>query len=124
MFRVVAIQAGTAILVAIVAAVLAGGRGAASALVGGFACVVPNALFAAHLALRSLLPPPNTDEGSSHATRVAVGLLAGEFLKVFLTIALLALAAKTLPGLVWPALIASIMATLLVPPAAHFWRPH
>jgi ATP synthase protein I len=124
MFRVVAIQAGTAFGVAIVAAVLAGMRGAESALWGGFACVLPNALFAAHLKLRTLIPPPDTVEGSSHATRVAVGLLAGEFLKVFLTIALLALGPKVFPGLVWPALIASVMATLLVAPAAHFWRPN
>ncbi len=131
MFRVVRIQFVTALIVAALAGAIAGGHAALSALLGGLACVVPNGMFALHVALhaasfsRKRQGPggeSNDSAGGSAAGAPMLAILLGEFFKVLLTLALLALAAVSDPELVWPALIASICAVLLVQPAAFARR--
>jgi len=122
MFRVVKLQAGTTLLASVVAGLLAGPAAAVSALLGGLACTVPNALFALHLTVQQRLPSPGGQEDPKAATRAALGLLAGEFLKVFLTIALMAIAGQAYGAMVWPAMILTIIAVLAVMPAAVAWR--
>jgi ATP synthase protein I len=118
MLRVVLFQCVAMMVVAAAAAALAGGVAAVSAILGGLACILPNGLLALHLALLSRLPAK--DRGS--AVGRALGILAGEFLKVLLTIALLVLVGTSYRNLVWPALIAAISAVLLIQPAAYAFR--
>lgn len=97
LFQVVAILA-----VAALAAVLAGSRGAQSALAGGAAYFLPNLLFV----LRLQLAMAARQAG-------AVGFLVGEAVKLAAVIALLIF----LPRIIevnWPALIAGLFAVLFV----------
>lgn len=94
------------VVCAVVAALawIIGGAGAGlSALVGAAIYAVPNSLLAFRLLLNTLRP-----DGGSPAT-----VLVGEFLKVGLVVALLWLTAR-LGGesLVWPALLAGLVAAL------------
>jgi ATP synthase protein I len=122
MFRVVALQAGTTLLGSILAAAIFGWPAAFSALLGGMACTLPNALFALQLTMRARLPSPGSREGPRAAANAAVGLLAGEFFKVILTVALMVAAARGYPQMVWPAMILALIAALMVQPAAYAWR--
>jgi F0F1-type ATP synthase assembly protein I len=117
MFRVVFFQFVTTAIVAAVAAAVAGEHAALSALAGGLACTLPNGLFALHLALPIRKPAPEGD-GARAAASAALRLLVGEFLKVVLTAALLALVLLGYRQLVWPALMLSVCAVLIVQPVA------
>jgi ATP synthase protein I len=123
MFRVVAAQFLTSLLVAAGAWLIGGHRAAVSSLLGGLACALPNGLFALNLAW--LGHPPQSravDGGSGRARTYAVALLVGEFIKVVLTIGLLALIVRTVRGLVWSALIVAVIAVLLMQAAALIRR--
>ena len=123
MFRIVAVQCIASAAVAAIAAAIAGSSAAWSALLGGLACALPNGLFALHLAtVGHLRRAPAVRSGSALASAGAISILAGELAKLALTAALLALLVWGLPSLVWPALIASIAAVLLVQPFAMAWR--
>ena len=123
MFRVVAAQFLTSLIVAAGAWVIGGHRAAISSLLGGLACALPNGLFALNLArLSHGSKPRSTDSGAGDTKSYALALLVGEFIKVVLTIGLLVLIARTVGGVVWPALIASVAAVLLIQPAALAWR--
>jgi F0F1-type ATP synthase assembly protein I len=123
MFRVVAAQFLTSLLVAAGAWMIGGHRAAVSSLLGGLACTLPNGLFALHLAWLGRVPRPRAiDNGSGRATAYALALLGGEFLKVLLTIGLLILIARTVQGLVWLALILGVSAVLLMQAAALIRR--
>jgi ATP synthase protein I len=123
MFRVVAVQLLTSLLVAAGAWVIGGHRAAISSLLGGLACALPNGLFALNLARLSHGSRPRAADGGAGSTQsYALALLVGEFLKVALTIGLLVLIARAVPGVVWPALIVAVIAVLLMQSAALIRR--
>jgi ATP synthase protein I len=109
MFRLVALQALVTTVVALVAWPIGGAAAGLSALLGGLACVVPNALFALRLVIvarRSLAA------GDTDGTRHVVAFFFGEFVKVGLTLLLLVAVAATYKDLVWVALIVAVIASL------------
>ena len=95
MFRAILLQVVATVLVAAVFAVVAGARGAVSALLGGAACVVPNFMFALRLYALSKKP------GASYAAN----FFLGEFVKVVATVAILALVVREYTDLHWPSML-------------------
>ena len=89
MFRIVGLQIVATLIVALAAWPLGGVSAAISALLGGAACVVPNALFALRLMIAARRP---------QGTDMAV-FFVGEFVKIGSTIALLALIAGRHAGI-------------------------
>jgi ATP synthase protein I len=120
MFRVVAVQVLTSMLVAVGAWVIGGHLAAVSSLLGGLACALPNGLFALSLARLGHRPRSRTVHGGSGS--FAIALLVGEFIKVVLTIGLLILIARTVKDVVWSALIVAVSAVLLMQGAALIRR--
>ena len=119
MFRIVAVQCIASLVVAASAAAIAGSQAAWTALLGGLACALPNGLFALHLTyLGRLRQQPGARAGSAGVLTV----LIGELSKLALTIGLLALLVLGFRGIVWPALIVSVGAVLLIQPLALAWR--
>ena len=114
MLRAVKLQALLTALVAVAAWVLGGPRAAASAALGGAACVLPNAGFALWLQARRAAPADGLTplEQQSQASRQVVFFFVGEFAKVLATVALILLVALTFKGLVWMALIVAVIAVL------------
>jgi ATP synthase protein I len=102
MFRIVGLQILATLIVALAAWPLGGVKAAISALLGGAAVVVPNALFALRLAIAARRPQ-GTDMGV---------FFVGEFVKIGSTVALLALTAWAWKDLVWLALIVAVVAAL------------
>ena len=101
--RTVALQWAVVLALSAAAWVWPGRAGALSLLAGGAAVAVPNALLALWLTLRM------RRAGVVSAAR----LLAGEALKIGLTIGMLAAVARTWqPAVVWPALIVGVIAAL------------
>jgi ATP synthase protein I len=121
MSRVVLAQFVAAVALGLAGAAVGGGAAGWTALLGGLACAVPNALFALNLAVlgrvRGSAQAPSADAAAALLT-----LLLGEFCKVLLTAALLALVVWMYKDVVWPALIASVCAVLLVQAFALAWR--
>lgn len=104
MFRIVGLQIVATLAVALVAWLLGGPLAALSALLGGSACVVPNALFALRLTMSAR---------RSRGGGAGVGeFFVGEFIKIGSTIALLALIAWLWKDVVWLALIVAVIAAL------------
>jgi ATP synthase protein I len=103
MWKVVFLQIGTLATVALATGLLAGRSAAVSAVLGGAAYVLPNALFVARL-----------------KTAAAIGraggatLLVWELIKVALVIGILAGIARYSTDLHWIALLAGLSATLVV----------
>jgi ATP synthase protein I len=126
MFRIVVFQIITSLVVAGVAGPLGGWPAAWSALFGGLACALPNALFALHLALMSQMRVRMRKGLSAHAGPPASGsampLVIGEICKLLLTIGLLALLVRSYERVDWLSLIFSVCAVLLVQPFAVVWR--
>ena len=122
MFRVVVVQFLTSMVVAAGAWAIGGQHAAVSSLLGGFACTLPNGLFALNLAWLGHLPQSRAGNCGSGRAKYALTLLAGEFIKVVLTIGLLFLIARTVRDVVWPALIAGVAAVLLMQGAALIRR--
>jgi ATP synthase protein I len=121
MFRIVRVQAITALLVAIAAGLAAGTHAAVTALLGGLAVTVPNGLFALKLAHLARRRECGAEEARRHPGAVPAGaasLLAGELVKVALIAGLLGLLAWADRDAVWPALTLSVCAVLLVQPFA------
>ena len=102
MFRVVLLQAVAAIVAIAAAGVFFGLRGAMSAGIGGGICVLPSFLFALHLKFAA------RRWSSSYTTN----LFVGEFVKVMLTLGLLALVIKQYAGLHWPSLLIGMVLAL------------
>ena len=113
MFRIVGLQILATLIVALVAWPLGGANAAVSALLGGAACVVPNALFALRLAIAARRP---------QGTDMAV-FFVGEFVKIGSTIALLALIAWAWKDVVWLAMIVAVIAALKSYLIALLFRP-
>ena len=123
MFRVIALQFLTSMVVAAGAWMIGGQRAAVSSLLGGLACTLPNGLFALNLAwLGRRRPSRAGTSGSGRARKYALALLVGEFIKVVLTIGLLALIARTVRDVVWSALIVGVIAVVLMQAAALIRR--
>lgn len=102
MFRIVGLQLLATLVVALIAWPAGGANAAVSALLGGAACVVPNALFALRLAAAARRP-----QGTSLGT-----FFVGEFVKLGSTVALLALIGWLWKDVVWLALIVAVVAAL------------
>jgi ATP synthase protein I len=81
LIKVILLQSGLVAVVAAIAAGLVGARGAISALVGGFAYILPNLLFV----LRMALAPERTS---------VLTFFAGEFFKIAGTIGILVVAVR------------------------------
>ena len=122
MFRVVALQFLTLMVVAASAWIIGGHRAAVSSLLGGLACALPNGLFALTLTRFSRASKPRANGGAPPGAGYALALLVGEFIKVVLTIGLLVLIARTVRDLVWLALIVGVSAVLLMQAAAVIRR--
>jgi ATP synthase protein I len=113
-WRVVAVQALTGVCMAIIAGLWSGDKVlAASVLYGAAAVVVPGALMARGMTsqLSSLNP------GVS-----AVSFMLWEFAKIGISVAMLVLAPKVVPGLSWPALLVALIVCIKVYWVALSWR--
>lgn len=102
MFKAVLFQLIATLFGAALAAALFGVQGAYSAAAGGLACVLPNALFALKLAAT----------GGRAPASYPAAFFVGEFIKVAAIVGLLALAAMTIEGLHWGALLIGMVLAL------------
>ena len=112
-WRVIAAQVVLGALAAAVAAGIAGTIGAWSAAYGAAVVVVPGTLMArgATSRLSSLSPMVS-----------AMSMLWWGFVKMALSVAMLVLAVRIVPGLVWPALLASMVLCMQSYWFALLWR--
>lgn len=112
-WRVIAAQLVLGVVAAVVAGLVAGRAGAVSALYGAAVVVVPGALMArgATSRLSSLSPMVS-----------AVSMLAWGFVKMAASVALLVLASRIVPGVVWPVLLASMVLCMQSYWFALLWR--
>jgi ATP synthase protein I len=101
-------------LLALVAAVLAGGDGAMSAAAGGSISIIAG-LAAALVASR---------DRAKHAGGVVVGALTAEAVKVGLVVLLLWLVLANYPGAVVPVLVGSFVVTIVIFSMAFFVRDY
>ncbi len=104
-WTVVGLQSLAGAVVAIVAYGVAGSTAALSALFGCLVVMVPAALFAGGMRAWLVRLQP---------ALALFGFAFGELLKIALTVVLLLLAPRLLPGLSWPAMLAGLVATLQV----------
>lgn len=102
MFKLVFLQAASALIGVLIGAAMAGLRGAVSAGLAGLACVLPSLLFAGYLKT-SARPAGGVQ---------AIAMLFGEAFKIFLTIAFLMLLPWFYPGLIWGAVVMGLIVTL------------
>ncbi len=105
MFRVIRLQLIAIIIAVALAGLLAGGRGSVSAAIGGGVVVLPNFLFALRLMAASA--------NRAGVTRAGLFIFY-EFLKLALTLVLLAVAIKLYTDLNWPSMLLSMAITLQV----------
>lgn len=112
-WRVVAAQVVIGVLVAAAAGIVAGTIGAISALYGAAVVFVPGALMArgATSRLSSLSPAIS-----------AASMLSWSFIKIGVSVAMLVLAARIVPGVVWPALLAAMVLSMQSYWFALLWR--
>ncbi len=102
MHRLLLTQLATSLAAAALAGLIAGQHALISALLGGLCCVLPNGLFALRLHIGALKP----------GTLSAVTFFIGEFVKIAMTVALLAAVALWYRDLNWLALIAAFIVAL------------
>ena len=112
-WRVVAAQVALGLAAAAVAGLLVGAVGAASALCGAAVVALPGAVMArgATSRLSSLSPAIS-----------AVSMMSWAFAKIALSVAMLVLAARIVPGVVWPALLGSMVLCMQSYWFALLWR--
>ena len=112
-WRVIAAQVVLGVVAVVVAGLVAGRAGAVSALYGAAVVVVPGALMArgATSRLSSLSPMVS-----------AVSMLAWGFVKMAASVALLVLASRIVPGVVWPVLLTSMVLCMQSYWFALLWR--
>jgi len=104
-FRVLRLQLIAIIIAVVLAGLLAGERGSISAAIGGGAVLLPNFLFALRLMAAS----------ARRAGITTAGLfIVYEFLKLALTLVLLAVAIWLYADLNWPCMLLSMAITLQV----------
>lgn len=99
MFRAIVHQALAVLVLTLGCVGLQGWETGASALVGGSCILVPNALFALRLSMSRGRRPES----------YPLVFFLGEVIKVMATGLLMAASAKSMPWLVWPAMIGSIV---------------
>ena len=102
MLRLIFIQLASTLVAAVVAAMIGGVHAFNSALLGGLCCVVPNGLFALRLYVSAKRP----------GTLNPMTFFFGEFTKIAMTVALLALVDWWYRVLNWLALIAAFIVAL------------
>jgi ATP synthase protein I len=112
-WRVIAAQLVLGVLAATVAGLVAGRAGAVSALYGAAVVIVPGALMArgATSRLSSLSPIVS-----------ALSMLGWAFAKMAASVAMLVLASRIVPGVVWPVLLAAMVLCLQSYWFALLWR--
>ena len=112
-WRVVAAQLALGVVAAALAGLVAGAMGAVSALYGAAVVALPGALMArgATSRLSSLSPAIS-----------AASMLSWAFAKIALSVVMLVLAARIVPGVVWPALLASMVLCMQSYWFALLWR--
>ena len=111
-WRVVAAQAAAGLVCVLIGWLLStGGALAWSALYGAAAVVVPNALLARGMTKQV-----------GNAVSMAAGFLVWEMLKIAAAIGFLLIAAKVVPHLSWPALLATMVVCMKVSWFALLWR--
>lgn len=114
-WRVVAWQIAVGAVVALVAWGLTGRQNIGwSAAYGALAVVIPAVVFARGLMGRF---------SSLNAGTAAVGFMAWEMVKIFVSIALLAMAPKWVSALSWPALLVGLVVTMKVYWVALAFKP-
>lgn len=102
MLRLILTQLATTLAAAVAAATFGGVHAFYSALLGGLCCVVPNGLFALRLYVSARRP----------GTLNPMTFFFGEFTKIAMTVALLALVVWWYRELNWLALIAAFIVAL------------
>jgi ATP synthase protein I len=102
MLRIVLLQIAATLLTGLMAGLIGGRHALFSALLGGLCCVVPNALFALRLFANAQKPG-----GANPMT-----FFIGEFVKIALTVALLAATVLLYRELNWLALLAAFIVAL------------
>ena len=115
LWTVVAGQAGTGVVVALLAWMLTGNvQMFWSAGYGALAVVFPAAVFARGL---------SKQKSASHGSAALVGFFVWELVKIALTVAMLVAAPKLVEGLNWLALLAGFVVTMKVYWVAMWFRP-
>jgi ATP synthase protein I len=113
-WRVVALQAAVGVTVAVLAGAATGRVDVFwSVLYGAGVVVVPAVLMARGMTSRLSLLSPGAG---------AVSFMLWEFVKILVSIVMLAMAPKLVPGLSWPALLAGLVVGLKVYWFALLWR--
>lgn len=113
-WRVVAVQAAVGVVMAAFAWLFFHPRGMAwSVLYGAATVVLPGALMARGMTSRLSSLAPGVS---------AVSFMLWEFGKIAVSIAMLALAPKLVPGLSWPALLVALIVCIKVYWVALSWR--
>jgi ATP synthase protein I len=113
-WRVVAVQAGVGLLVALVWWLVSGEPSAGwSALYGAAVVVVPGALMARGMTSRLTGMNPGVS---------AVSFMLWEFLKIGVSVAMLVLAPRWVQALSWPALLVALVVCIKVYWFALLWR--
>jgi ATP synthase protein I len=112
-WRVIAAQLVLGAVAAAIAGLVAGALGAVSALYGAAVVVIPGALMArgATSRLSSLSPVVS-----------AVSMLGWGFVKMAVSVAMLVLASRIVPGVVWPVLLAAMVLCMQSYWFALLWR--
>lgn len=113
-WRVVAVQAVIGLVMAALAWLITGKQGFVwSVLYGAATVVVPGALMARGMTSRLTSMAPGVS---------AVSFMLWEFGKIGVSVAMLALAPKLVPGLSWPALLVALIVCIKVYWVALSWR--
>lgn len=110
-WRVVAAQALAGLVCALLAMAWGGSGAAWSAAYGAAAVVLPNALLARGMTRRT-----------GNAVASAAGFMFWEMLKIGVSIAMLVIAARVVPDLSWPVLLATMVVGMKVNWLALLWR--
>ncbi|MGE4240879.1 ATP synthase subunit I [Ramlibacter sp.] len=114
-WRVVAGQAVVAVVTALAAWAFTGKQNVGwSAFYGAMAVVIPAAVFARGLTGRF---------SSLNAGTAAIGFLLWEMVKIGISVAMLMLAPKLVPGLSWPALLVGLILAMKVYWVALAFKP-
>ena len=113
-WRVIVVQAAVGLVMAAVGGLVAGQQGYVwSVLYGAATVVVPGALMARGMTSRLTSLAPGVS---------AVSFMLWEFGKIGVSVAMLALAPKLVPGLSWPALLVALIVCIKVYWVALSWR--
>lgn len=113
-WRVIVVQGGVGVIVALLAGLLTGSKVVAlSALYGAATVVVPGALMARGMTSRLTSLTPGTS---------AVGFMVWEMAKIGVSVLMLVLAPRLVQPLSWPALLVAMVLCMKVYWLALLWR--